>query len=243
MKTLDGESARQRSWREALPRFWGRLKHGLLTQEILDRLAHAGLVIYPYFVSLESAESDGEPDLAAGQSVRALTADDASQMVRVDARYPAGPFTARLARAECLGLFVGSELVGYSWAKLDRVPIPGSAGATLFALQANEAYLFDIFVAVGYRGLRLAEVIRRAVHSDLARRGRTRFYAFTLAFNRSPRRLLARAGVRDLELRLFLGLGRRTPVGLDARLWRRAPYLRTSWLTRVTTARRADSND
>jgi hypothetical protein len=237
MKTLAAESARQRSWRQTLPRLWGRLKHGLLTQEILDRLAHAGLVIYPYFVALEKAATDSEPELAAGQTVRALSADDAAQMVRVDARYPAGPFTDRLARAECLGLFVGSELVGYSWAKLDLVPIPGSSGAPLLALQPHEAYLFDIFVAVGYRGLRLGEVIRRAVHSDLARRGRTHFYSFTLAFNRSPRRLLARAGVRDLELRLFLGLGRRTPAGLDARLWRRAPYLRTSWLTRVMTPR------
>jgi hypothetical protein len=86
-------------------------------------------------------------------------------------------------------------------------------------------------------------VIRRAVHSDLARRGRTRFYSFTLAFNRSPRRLLARAGVRDLELRVFLGLGRRSPVGLDARLWRQAPYLRTFRLTRVTPPPPAGSND
>jgi len=45
---------------------------------------------------------------------------------------------------------------------------------------------------------------------------------------------LARAGVRDLELRLFLGLGRRSPVGVDVRLWRRAPYLRTFWITRAT---------
>jgi hypothetical protein len=243
MKTLAGDSVRPRSWRDTLPRFWGRLKHGLLTQEILDRLARAGLIIYPYFVALESAEASGDAQLAAGQSIRALTADDAAQMLRVDARYPVGPFTARLARAECLGLFVGAELVGYSWARLDRVPIPGSAGATLFELQAHEAYLFDIFVAVGYRGLRLADVIRRAVHSDLARRGRTRFYSFTLAFNRSPRRLLARAGVRDLELRLFLGLGRRSPVGLDARLWRQAPYLRTFRLTRVMTPPPAGSND
>ena len=226
--------ARAAAVARSLARFFGRLKHGLLIQEILDRLARAGLVIYPYFVAQESASADVASILPAGYRVRALTADDAAEMVRVDPRYPTDPFLARLSRGECLGLLAASELVGYSWAQFDAAPIPGSSGAPLLKLQAHEAYLFDIFVAVNHRGRRLAETLRRAVHGDLARRGRTHFYSYTLAFNRSPRRLLARAGVRDLELRLFLGLGRRSPVGVDVRLWRRAPYLRTFWITRAT---------
>jgi hypothetical protein len=210
------------------------LKHGLLIQEILDRLARAGLVIYPYFVAQENSAPDPAFSLPADYRVRVLTADDAAEMVRVDPRYPAAPFIARLSRGECLGLLAGSELVGYSWAQFDAAPIPGSSGAPLLQLQTHEAYLFDIFIAVSQRGRRLAETLRRAVHDDLARRGRTHFYSYTLAFNRSPRRLLARAGVRDRELRLFLGIGRQYPAGVDLRLWRRAPFLRTSWISRVT---------
>jgi hypothetical protein len=78
---------------------------------------------------------------------------------------------------------------------------------------------------------------------DLARRGRTLYYSYTLAFNRSPRRLMARNGVRDIELRLFVGLRLRRLVGLDARLWRRAPLLRTRWLTRVVAGRPTKQND
>jgi hypothetical protein len=233
MKSIELVSPRRPPWREILPRLWGRLKHGLLIQEILDRLARTGLVIYPYFVAQESPTTDLAFALPAGYRVRVLTADDAAQMVRVDPRYPSAPFIARLSRGECLGLLAESELVGYSWAQFDAAPIPGSSGAPLMKLQAHEAYLFDIFIAVSHRGRRLAETLRRAVHDDLARRDRTHFYSYTLAFNRSPRRLLARAGVRDRELRLFLALGRRSPVGLDMRLWRRAPYLRTSWISRV----------
>jgi hypothetical protein len=234
MKSVEIVWPRRRPWREVLPRFWGRLRHGLLIQEILDRLARTGLVIYPYFVAQERAATGPASTLPAGYRVRALTADDAVEMVRVDPRYPTDPFLARLSRGECLGLLAESELVGYSWAQFDAAPIPGSAGAPLLKLQAHEAYLFDIFVGVSHRGHRLADTLRRAVHADLARRGRTHFYSYTLAFNRSPRRLLARAGVRDLELRLFLALGRRSPAGLDVRLWRRTPYLRTSWISRVT---------
>src|SRR5687768_12127722 len=39
------------------PGFWSRVKNrvtlGLATQEVLDRLAHVGVVVYPYFVVYE----------------------------------------------------------------------------------------------------------------------------------------------------------------------------------------------
>ncbi|MGA2841341.1 MAG: hypothetical protein ABSG18_14385 [Steroidobacteraceae bacterium] len=239
----DNKAAMEVRVRVILGRLWGRLKHGLLTQEVLDRLARLGLVIYPYFVAQETASADPQPSLASGHTLRMLTADDAAEMIRIDSRFRPGSFISRLAQAECLGLFVESALVGYTWAKLDIAPIPGGSSAPLFALQAHEAYLFDLFVDVGYRGRRLAEILRWAMQYDLARRGRTLYYSYTLAFNRSPRRLMARNGVRDIELRLFVGLRLRRLVGLDARLWRRAPLLRTRWLTRVVAGRPTKQND
>ena len=237
MKTLAGEPLRADRGRGLVSRLLGRIRHGLLMQELLDRLAAAGLVIYPYFVTQDPGSPGPASALSAGQSIRPLTAQDAAAMVRIDPRYPPEPFIARLTRAECLGLFAGAELVGYSWAKLDSLPMPGGSGAPLFELQSNEAYLFDIYIAHAWRGRRLAEILRRAVHADLAHRGRSVFYGYTLAFNRSPRRLLARAGVRDLELRLFLGLRLHSVVGFDVRLWRRKPHLRSRWLTRASSPR------
>jgi hypothetical protein len=42
-----GESGASRSW---LQRLVGRIRYGLLTQELLNRIANAGIVVFPYHV-------------------------------------------------------------------------------------------------------------------------------------------------------------------------------------------------
>jgi hypothetical protein len=236
MKTLASATAIPRGGWQFARRLAGRIRHGLLMQEILDRLADVGIVIYPYFISIVQCTRASDPELAADPryAMRLLSAADEAAMLRIAPRdLTTSTFLTRLAQARCLGLFDGAELIGYGWVKFDTAPIPRSASTPLIELRPHEAYLFDIFVAASHRGRRLADVILGARLRHLERNGRTCGYVYTLAFNRSPRRQWARLGIEDLELRVFL-----RPVrwlsGLDVRLWRREPRLRTPWLKRVT---------
>jgi len=216
--------------RRLLRRLVGRLRYGLLTQEILNRLKGFGLGFYPYLIVLEPASGtfDGLPD--ARFSLRMLGAADAEEVVRVsEGRRTAHSFVESLSRAVCLGIFYGGTLAGYTYAALDAVPLPvsgpGGHGRPVVVLQSHEAYLFDMYVAPQYRGLRLAGLLRQSMQRELITQGRTRFYSITAAFNRSSRRFKSRLGARQIELRICLRLSLAALPGWDLRLWRREPHL------------------
>lgn len=231
------------SWRLLLQRLLGRLRHGLLAQEVLDRLARAGLAIYPYYIVLEPLPADPPPALSPRCTVRSLVSGDAAEMARISVRPTSeGMILARMAQAASMGIFYDGQLAGYSWASLQRLPIPGGFGQALFELESHEAYLFDIYVAPPYRGMRLAGVLRSALQHELARLGRRRFYSLTLAFNRSSRRFKSRLGAREHELRIYVHLQIGSMSGLDLRLWRRDTHLKSPWLQRVSPAAKDPSD-
>jgi ribosomal protein S18 acetylase RimI-like enzyme len=231
------ESEQTSSRRLLLQRLLGRLRHGLLIQEVLDRLGLAGLVIYPYYIVLEPQPAGPPPALYPRCTVRSLVPGDAAEMTHISVRPSSEEeFVARMAHAAGLGIFYEGKLAGYSWASLLRLPIPGSSGQALFELEPDEAYLFDIYVAPAYRGMRLAGLLRSALQHDLARLGRRRLYSLTLAFNRSSRRFKSRLGARETELRIYVHLKIGSLSGLDVRLWRREPHLKSPRLRRVLPA-------
>ena len=235
MNTSSGEPKQQRAlWRVTWQRFLGRLRHGLLTQEILDRLARAGFVFYPYFVVLEPAPKEASPFPDERCTLRVLSAADAAEMARVRLGHRTEEATvALLSQDSCLGIFHDGVLAGYTWARLNAIPIPFTRGQPMFALQPSEAYLFDMYVAPPYRGLRLAGFLRQSMQHELMRMGRTRFYSITLAFNRSSRRFKARLGAREIELRLYVRLRLGSLPGVDLRLWRRQPHIGSPRVQRV----------
>lgn len=223
-----------------LKRLRGRVQHGLLTQEILDRLARAGLVMYPYFVCVEPPPAEPPPDTDPRATVRGLAAQDAAEMARITVRQSSEQaIVSRLSQAMCLGIFYDGQLAGYTWASRQTVPIVSAFGQPLFDLEPHEAYLFEMYVAPRYRGLRLAGLLRRSMQHALARQGCTRLYSITMAFNRSSQRSKARMGVRSLELRLYLHVRLGSLSGLDLRLWRLEPCLKSPRWIRVAPVARA----
>ena len=231
------------SWRLLLQRLLGRLRHGLLIQEALDRVARAGLVIYPYYIVFEPLPAGPPPALPPRCAVRSLAPGDAAEMARISVR-PSneGVIVARMAQAASMGIFYDGQLAGYSWASLQRLPIPASSGQALFGLEPDEAYLFDSYVASPYRGMRLAGLLRSTLQHELARLGRRRFYSVTLAFNRSSRRFKSRLGATEHELRIYVHLHVGSLSGLDLRLWRREPHLKSPRLQRVPPAAKDPSD-
>ncbi len=216
-----------------LQRLWGRIRNGLIVQDLLDSLGHIGLVIRPYFVNADSAHNeDTAPSLPEQCSVRQLTGADVQEMLRITLRPPAASeLTSNLEQHYCLGLFCEGALVAYAWASTRRLPVPESRGAKLFDLTSDEVYLFDMYVIPRHRGTRLARTLAQTIQWQMTQLGRPNFYSLTIAFNRSARRFKARVGAREMELRLYLHLRWGKLRGVDFRLRRWGPRLRTmDWM-------------
>jgi hypothetical protein len=218
-----------------LQRLWGRIRNGLIVQDLLDALGHLGVVIRPYFVNAEFGPHEDAPPLPEQCSVRQLTVADAEEIVRITLRPPDRvDLASSLEHSHCVGLFFEGELAAYAWASSTRgVPVPDAGGARLFDLAPDEAYVFDMYVVPRYRGTRLAITLAQSMHSQMALLGRHHYYSLTIAFNRSARRFKTRLGAREMELRLYLHLRWGRLQGVDFRLRRWGQRLRTPGWMRV----------
>ncbi len=108
-----------------LQRLKGRIKYGLLTQEILDRVGRSGVSLVPYVIVDESpcASLDIEPG-TPNYTVRQLSADEMSLIANMpDRKKDINRTLARLDDCECLGIFVNGTIAGYTWSRSDRIAI------------------------------------------------------------------------------------------------------------------------
>ena len=212
----------------------GRIRNGLIVQDLFDALGRTGIVVCPYFVICEPAPDAQASPLPPLCAVRPLTVIDAGEIARITLRPATQTDLANgLQQFFCLGLFQEGQLAAYTWASINSVPVPDSGGAMLFAIAADEAYFFDMYVAPQHRGSRLAALLRQSIQRAMAHQGRYRFYSITMAFNRSSRRFKARMGAQEMELRLYLQLRWGRLSGIDFRLRRWASELRSPVWTSV----------
>jgi hypothetical protein len=95
--------------------------------------------------------------------------------------------------------------VAFSWCDLERCNFRGFQ----FPLQENEAYLFDAYTLVPYRGQRLAAAVRYALYRELAAIGKTRLLSLSYALDKPALKFKQRLNAQRLEFLLFVELFRK----------------------------------
>lgn len=184
-------------------RLAGRLRYGLMTQEILVRLSRLGFRFLPYLIVDETpgafAEYKGE---LSDCTMRPLEAGEMQRVASMPHRKQnLEDVLSRLRYAECFGAFVGDTLAGYTWTRYDHIA-RSQGRIRLHELVPGEAYLFDMYVDKEFRGMSLAPLLRHRLFQHLAEQGVRRFYSITDYFNRSSRKFKAKLGAREFELRI-----------------------------------------
>lgn len=226
------------SFTDAWARFRNRVRFGLATQEVLDRIARLGLVIYPYFVVEEPVRARRQFEGIEGLQTRVLHREDVPLLASLPERPRDGAsIRALMGEATCVAILENGELLGYSWYRRDFLG-SGLVAYRMIALPADCAYLFDMFVCRKARGRNVAALLRNEVHRNLAAQGVKHAFSISLAFNRSTRRFKAKLGAVEVELRLHLRL--KPFAGLDFRM-RRKPwrlYLPALFLSRPGSSAR-----
>lgn len=186
----------------------GRLRHGLATQEALDRLARLGIVLYPYIVFQEAVEAGGSAsERQVGLTARKLTEQDITALAEMPERPGSEEaFRTRFRRGHVgIGAFDGDSIVAYTWCDLENFAGFGQ-GAILRKLQSDEAYLYDAYTLPAYRGRGIVPFLRSEVYRVMNSQGRHRLYSISLFFNQSARRFKAKLNAQPVELRLSINL-------------------------------------
>jgi GNAT superfamily N-acetyltransferase len=204
----------------------GRLRHGLVIQEVLDRLAALGIVIYPYVVYQESSAAPlPEPPLIPGLDCRHLTEADMSQVVLLSGEQSEAYWQERLGRgALVVGAFEDDALLACIWCDFDKLRTFGGGDRALRKLEPGEVAMSRAWTVPAWRGRGLMRCVRPWVNAALRERGCTRMWSVCMVFNKSVRRAKEKVGAPVSELRLALGLRgsfhrdllvRRFPVTLE----------------------------
>lgn len=215
-------------------RFRNRLRFGLATQEMLDRLARCGLVVYPYYLVDEPVRLRADLECPGSLVFRRLDAGWVHEFASLPER-PRDEAKTRafLDFATCIVALEHGEIVAYSWYTTHQ--LKGIAGLdAIAALPPRCAYLFDMFVCRRARGRQVAAMLRNHVHGLLSAMGVRHAISVSLTFNSSTRRFKAKLGSVETELRVLLRV--KPFPGLDVRLHRRPWVLPTP---RVAVVRQA----
>jgi hypothetical protein len=216
--------------------FWTRLKsrlsYGLLTQELLDRLASFGLILYPYYVVREMPLQRPEYDTNnCDFEARILDESELSIVSEIPERpRDLSRIRARLEHGNCFGVWVMGEFAAYSWYSSKDVPA-AVGGAALCPCPSNTLYLYDAFVRPRFRGQQVAGFMRHKLHSALRSNGAQCCVSISLAFNKSTRRFKAKLGAEETELRFLIAL--KNSGGIDLRIRQNELFLDTPRFTRL----------
>ena len=162
-----------------------KMRYGGLPRLFFDALARIGITIEPYYILLEGLF--GQPPSAdfttrfKDYDVILLTADDMKAIAAIPGKEESErQLLGRLNKGNlCVGIKHNSHLVGFTWCDLAEFTLKGNEKP----LKPDEAYLFDAYTLIPYRGKGIAPYIRYQCYQQLADMGKTKLYSVSGAFN------------------------------------------------------------
>ncbi len=184
------------------------LRHGLVTQRVIERLKRVGVNLNPYFLFREGVRpyQTDWPKVAAEFPSEVLGVTD---IAAVAACVPWGTVEQIQARLDkghlCILLRTGERIAGYTWADFDEV----NDSACDYELGPGEAYLYDAFIAPDFRGRGLAPYMRAESYKHLRQVGRHTFYSISDCFNSPAIKFKEKLNAEAIRLYLQIKLGGR----------------------------------
>ncbi|MEW6486521.1 MAG: hypothetical protein AB1578_01225 [Thermodesulfobacteriota bacterium] len=185
-----------------------KARYGGLPRLLVDGLALLGITVRPFYLHREGLSLAGlrvfEEELAP-LGVGFLGPGDMPALGELPGRsLPAPALLSRLERGQrCLGARWEGQVVAFTWCDLERCHYEGCS----FALGPDQAYLFDAYCALEWRGRGLAPYLRYRAYGELEGLGRTELFSITDAFNVSAlhfkEKLRARPVLLGLQVKLW----------------------------------------
>lgn len=176
----------------------------------LDGLSRLGVRITPFYLTLEKVMgTEASPYDTEYEEYQ--TGFLGPEDMKIISALPIRTFSTEHLRTKledgnvCFGVKHGGKLAAFSWANFQECTFHGCP----FALKENEAYLFDAYTLMEYRGRGLAPFVRQQFYKELTNLGKTRLYSVTDCFNQPAIRFKQKLGARNLQIGLYVELFKR----------------------------------
>ncbi|MGR3319886.1 MAG: GNAT family N-acetyltransferase [Candidatus Anammoxibacter sp.] len=205
--------------------FWDRTKNKLryssFLRLILDGIAKTGIRIFPYYIVLEGLTNTGMPHLESGFDEYELCFLSPQDMKAISF-IPGRNFTEeyllqRLQNGQkCFGVKYRGEIAAFTWCNFDWC----TSNWYKFPLEDNEAYLFDAYTLMSFRGKGLAPYIRYQCYKELVKFGRDKLYSISECVNTPSIKVKKKLNAKFHELRLSIELFKKWSFDLHLKKYR-----------------------
>lgn len=102
----------------------------------------------------------------------------------------------------CIGIKHNGEIAAFTWFNCGEITYPPERRR----LEADEAYLFDLYTLKQYRGMGLAPIVRAEAYRAIRAQGRTRVYSVSEFFNHASIRVKKKLNATFVHLGICVSL-------------------------------------
>jgi len=190
-----------------------KIQHGLVISYLQSRLKQLGLIVNPFFLDKEFYIPTCDLKVNITPKIHPLTTDflvtseikSIFEHPELNSMEPSYKIQDRILNGcLCFGLKYKGEIIAYTWCDLERC----NDKQVPFTLKETEAYLFDMYTFIAFRGKNIAPYMRHQLYAQLKEMGRIDFFSITEAFNSPSKRFKRKLGAQPIKLYLYLKIGK-----------------------------------
>ena len=190
-----------------LRRLKQKIKYNSLLRILHDGLLKVGIQISFFYLVEERLYKEipkFELDQFPGYHLVFLEENDITELCSIPERTISKEKLLRLMKkgCTCLCLKKENDLVAFTWVNPDEC----TYGTYKLSLKENEAYLFDSYTLIKYRGNNLAPFIRYQCYKELNKKGKNILYSISEAVNKQSINFKKKLGARFVLLGLRISL-------------------------------------
>lgn len=185
-------------------RFWNVISNGLFFHGLRNRLARIGINIIPYYWVQEEVQQCEVPQIKGDVSeykLRNLSLEELIIICKDIDNFILDDFIQDFENCDiCIGLENNNEIAAYTCIALNSYNFNNK----IIELQDKEAYLFNMWTFLTFRGRNLAPYLRYKSYGMLNEMGRSTKYSITEYFNKSSIKFKNKLNSRPVNLYLYL---------------------------------------
>lgn len=192
-----------------LKHIWVKFKYNPFAKVVLDGLSKMGIRVSPYYIVSEGLFNTTLPDLEEGfdgYDLSYLGVEDMREISLIpgpDRPSSEKDLLLRLKQGKkCLGIKHKGQIVTFTWFDL----VEFRYRFYRFSLKVDEAYLFDAYTVMSFRGEGIAPYVRYQCYKELAKLGRNKLYSVSERFHSSSIRFKMKLNAKLLKQGLYVEL-------------------------------------
>ncbi len=190
-----------------LQRFKQKLKYNSIYRIFFDGLTKINIKITPYYLVLEGLFDKTLPQFESGfdeYEICFLGVGDVKDIALIpDQPKTENELILMLKKGQkCLGVKMNDRLAAYTWCDLEEC----NWECRRFKLAPDEAYLFDAYTLMEFRGKGIAPFIRYQLYKELSKLNRTKLYSITAYFNNQSIKFKQKLNARFVDLGIYVSI-------------------------------------